>query len=537
MRQTALQAQQIDAEERLVSWDDQQKRMLRHMLEADGLQFLRYFFRLREGAKAIINWHHEVVQYTLDRVLSGEINRLIINLPPGCNKTELAVITFIARGLAINPRSKYIHTSGSQVLVEENSSAIRSIVKMEEYQELWPMPVRSDKGAVKKWFTEQGGGMLARPAGSSILGFRAGRMEPGFHGAFICDDPVTHAEAASKLIRSKINAGFNRNMRSRLAVETVPMVLMMQRIHEEDMTGFLLKGGSGDMWHHLVLPSYIEPGCFDAEYNPKYTHGIPLDPREAMAALRDSPFVNNRAVNNLSTMPDAIPTDAPLWPGKRNREQLKVLEKGDPYVYSAEHQQRPAPLGGGLFKDSFWKFYDVLPPVQLMRIYCDTAQKAGEHNDYSVFQCWAYCPGYGIYLIDQARGKWEAPELEMNLKAFWEKHKPTLHKRMGASEVVIEDKSSGSSLIQSLQRNSHIPVRGLPRNKDKVFRAQGAISYFASGYVYLPKDAPWVYDYMAEFRAFTPLMNHAHDDQIDPTLDAVEDILILATSQYNAAAL
>ncbi len=232
-------------------------------------------------------------------------------------------------------------------------------------------------------------------------------------------------------------------------------------------------------------------------------------------------------------VPSKLILEVPLWPYKHSAIELKTIKVGDPYTYSSQMMQQPSPIGGGMFKDNYWKHYEVLPPdISLMRIYGDTAQKTAERNDYSVFQLWAKSPSKGIFLIDQVRGKWEAPMLESTMVEFWNKHKPTQFKRMGAQLVKIEDKSSGSSLIQSIKKNYFIPVEPIQRNTDKVLRAMGVVSYFASGYIHLPLDVDWMNDYKEEFRKFSPMMNHKHDDQIDPTMDAVEDLLVFEDSLY-----
>jgi len=240
----------------------------------------------------------------------------------------------------------------------------------------------------------------------------------------------------------------------------------------------------------------------------------------------------------ILNMPTSVQVGDPLWPFKHTPEQLRVLEEGDPYTYSSQMQQNPSPMGGGMFKDKYWRYYDVLPPdIYIIRIYGDTAQKTAERNDYSVFQCWAKSATKGVFLVDQCRGKWEAPELESKMVEFWNKHKPTQFKRMGAQQVKVEDKSSGSSLIQSIKRDYMIPIEPIQRNTDKVLRAMGVVKYFASGFIHIPKDAEWLHDYKEEFRKFTPLMTHKHDDQIDPTMDAVEDLIVFEEMGYNEGAL
>ncbi len=268
-------------------WSHNEKRMLKYMLENDGIQFMRYFFKHREGTKMLRNWHHYVIEYVLQAVYECKVNRLIINIAPGYTKTEQAVLNFIARGLALNPRSKYIHASYSADLAQENSSKIKETVQLPEFQELWPMNVRVDTKGKKRWFTEDGGGMMAAAAGGQITGFRAGRMEEGFTGAFVIDDPVKPDDAYSVVKRAAINNRFNNTMRSRLAVETVPMIVIMQRIHEDDLSGYLLKGGSGDTWHHLTIPTLLSEEEINRKYPDEYTPGKRIDINGILQALHN----------------------------------------------------------------------------------------------------------------------------------------------------------------------------------------------------------------------------------------------------------
>lgn len=274
-------------EDELEPWSFNEKRMLKYMLEQDGIQFMRYFFKHREGMKMLRNWHHYLIEYVLQAVYDQKIQRLIVNIAPGYSKTEQVVLNFIARGLALNPRAKFIHASYSGDLAQENSSKIKEMIGSNEFQELWPMNIRVDSKGKKRWFTEVGGGMMAAPAGGQITGFRAGRMEPGFTGAFVIDDPVKPDDAYSAVKRNAINNRFNNTMRSRLAVEEVPMVVIMQRIHEDDLSGYLLKGGSGDVWHHLSIPTHLSEEVLNKPYPDDYTHGIPISLNGILKALKD----------------------------------------------------------------------------------------------------------------------------------------------------------------------------------------------------------------------------------------------------------
>lgn len=213
----------------------------------------------------------------------------------------------------------------------------------------------------------------------------------------------------------------------------------------------------------------------------------------------------------------------PLWPYKHTEEELRNLEKADPYNYAAQYLQEPHKKGGAIFKSEWWKYYTVEPPWIWSAIFGDTALKDKEFNDWSVFQCWGWSEGK-IYLLDQWRGKVEATELKNILISFWKKHKG-LPPRI-CRGCYIEDKASGTQLIQDIRKSGGIPVIPIPRHKSKAERAINLSPWIESGLLYLPQNAEWLYDYKVEFERFSPLMTHKHDDQIDPTLDAIERMLI-----------
>ncbi|HBX3479057.1 TPA: DNA-packaging protein [Klebsiella pneumoniae] len=245
--------------------------------EEDGLYYARYFFKQRTGGKMIVAPHHKVIQKTLDRVIDGEIQRLIINVPPGYTKTELATINMMGRGLALNCRARFMHLSYSHNLALLNSSTARGMIKSQAYQSMWPMALRDDADSKAMWWTEHGGGVYASSAAGQVTGFRAGHMEPGWQGALIIDDPVKPDDAYSEIVRDGVNDRFNETIKSRLAIETTPMIVIMQRIHYHDLSGYLLRGGSGEKWHHLNLPVIIDSSRSYEEIYPENTHAIPID--------------------------------------------------------------------------------------------------------------------------------------------------------------------------------------------------------------------------------------------------------------------
>jgi len=247
--------------------------------ELDPLYFDRYFFKQRFGSKMIVAPHHEVMGDVRQRVLNGEIKRLIINVPPRYTKTEFWSIGLPALGLAINPQSRFLHLSYSQKLALKNSADARAIVRSKDYQDMWPMTTREDTNSKEIWFTDKGGGVVAAPAGGQVTGFGAGLMIPEgqgyqFTGALGLDDPVKPADAYSETIRKGVNDQYNETIASRIAHEDVPIIIVMQRIHYDDLSGYLLRGGSGEEWHHLNLPVIIDS---KQRYPEENTHGIPIE--------------------------------------------------------------------------------------------------------------------------------------------------------------------------------------------------------------------------------------------------------------------
>jgi predicted phage terminase large subunit-like protein len=391
-------------------------------------------------------------------------------MPPRYSKTEMAVVAFIAYGLALNPQARFIHASYSDDLALRNSAAIKDLIQLPQYQIMWPMQIRDDAKAKKQWYTNQQGGLLAVPTGGQITGFGAGRMAPGWQGAFVIDDPIKPEDATSPTLREKINSRFISTIRSRLDKEETPLIVIMQRLHELDLSGFLLQGGSGETWHHLELPVEVQP---DRPYPAEYTHGVPIPAQPPIAEGR------------------------PMWFVKHDTAQIATL-KQNPYDYSTQYDQRPAPLGGSIFKDEWLNYYDYLDteqnlihrldgsttPLWYKHVYADTAMKTAEHNDYSVFQLWGYAQDKRLYLLDQVRGKWEAPELELQFTTFLSKHayRPPTN-MMGVRVVKIEDKASGTGLIQSLRSKAGVAIQDIQRDKDKISRAHGAASTLAEGRV------------------------------------------------------
>lgn len=456
------------------------------------MAFTEAFFQEAQGQAFSIGGHHRVMCRALDRVYAGEIKRLIINVPPGYSKTELAVVNFMARGFAINHGARFIHASYAQALALDNSAKARDVIALEGYQALWPVALRADTSAKGLWRTTAGGHVRAAASGEPITGFRAGRMleegEPWrFTGALIIDDPQKPDDVSSDTTRKFINNRWQNTFKSRLADESVPVIVIMQRLHVDDFVAHLLET-SGEEWHVLKLPVWIDDEC--AQVHPKAVM-IPHD---------------------LSS--------GPLWEKKHDAAQIGILRL-HAQEFASQYMQDPVVSGGNLFKAEWLNEYDDLPRLKWRAIYVDTAQKTKERNDYSVFEHWGAGYDGRAYLIDLARGRFEAPELEATALAFWAKAKGLSAADYGhLRNMVVEDKVSGTGLIQTLSRKA-IPVTALQREKDKYTRALDAVPSVAAGLVSVPKSAPWRPVFDAEYASFP---DGTHDDQIDPFIDAVVEM-------------
>lgn len=472
--------------------------------ERDHLFFSRYFFKHRQGIKFRVNWHHVLIADTVQRVIDGELKNVVINVPPGSSKTELVAINLIARGLAVNPRARFLHISYSDDLALLNSETAREIVGSDEYQALWPLAIADDAKSKKRWNVvvdgKKAGGVYAVSLGGQITGFRAGHMAEGWQGAIIIDDPLKVEDAYSKTNRDKANRKLLSTVKSRKANPDTPIIVIMQRLAEEDPTGFIKSGKVPGDWQFIEIPALITD---------EYVERLP-------ARVREMVEVADRDDDGRFS----------YWPYKEPLDDLLASEKADRYVFSGQYMQRPSPLGGGIIKSANFGRYDVLPELVKRMIFADTAQKTAERNDYSVFQCWGLGKNGRIYLIDQIRGKWEAPELRRRAIDFWNKHLPMgMPHGAALTKMRVEDKASGTGLIQDIRESGGIPIEGIERDRDKLTRVMDVVSYIDSGYVLVPNDAPWVSDFTQECDAFTPDDTHAHDDQIDPMVDAINDLL------------
>lgn len=470
---------------------------IRERCEQDFEFFVRYFFKARKGSRFLFSDHHKQICEELMAVHRGDVTNLIINIGPRFSKTELVVIMFSAWCYVRNPRCEFIHLSYSASLVMENSDSIREILKSHEFRQLWPhITIKDNKDAKGAWATVQGGQFLAAPAGGSVTGFGAGRLDETdkegnytFSGAIIIDDPLKPDDARHDTLREAVNRRWDETIKSRRNSPRTPTIVIMQRIHEKDFTATLL-ADTELKWRHVCMPALLDEG---------------------------------------------LPTQRSLWPDKFSVEQLiamrdKKNDRGDVNpiaraVFRSQYQQRPSSIDGDLIKAEWWKYYaskeEVLERCSFLFFTADTAYTSNSANDPSSLMLWGAERDKRLYLLDRISGWWEFPRLLTKAKEFWDKGQPR------AGRMYVEAKASGLSLVQSLRGQGIAAVAWKPSDykypDDKVGRVNEASWNIFCGDVWLPDPeiAPWVVEVVDQASAFTNDDSHDHDDDVDNITMAV----------------
>ena len=429
------------------------------LARADLHFFTRRMFHARKGAKWLDNWHHKTICDALMRVYRGECTRLVINIPPRYSKTEIAVVNFIAWALGNQPDSEFIHLSYSGTLAVNNSAAARSLVEADEYRTTFPEVILSGHSSAKgDWRTTKGGVVFAQGMGGTVTGFGAGKMgAERFAGAIIIDDPHKADEARSDVVRKGVIEWYRTTVESRPNDPKTPIIVIMQRLHEEDLAGWLLAGGNGETWEHLNIP-----------------------------AIR--------------------PDGSALWPAKHTIDKLRLMERASPYVFAGQYMQRPSPLDGGMFKPDMIAIINAIP-ANVVR-WCRGWDFAGSTDG-----DWTAGPKLGqladgrFVIADVVRLREGPHARDAALRNTADRDGP------GVIQSVPQDPGqAGKSQIHYLARVmvGHA-LHTSPESGDKVTRADGFAAQVNVGNVLMLR-APWNKELTDELRVFP---NGKYDDQVD----------------------
>lgn len=362
--------------------------------------------------------------------------------------------------LGRNPEHRIIACSHTAQLAYDFSRRARN--KLTDPRYPFDVRVADDRGAVQSWDIEgHRGGYVAAGVGGPITGFGANIL--------LIDDPVKSAEEADSVTyRESTWEWWTGTAATRLEPGGA-VVVIGTRWHEDDLIGRLLQSGRWDVLH---LPA------IDADGNA-------------------------------------------LWPERFNVDALQTIrEEIGPRHFTAQYQGDPQPAEGGMFKPGWWQRYREAPALRRVELFVDSAFKEGVANDFSVIATWGETGDGTYYLLDLWRGRVEYPDLIRACHDQWTKQRA----RRGAKSIVIEDKASGQSALQTLGRPYHTESGRLPAlpaiaykvpaGQSKVARAEGVTGLVEAGRVFIPESAPWVSDFVDEHARFP---TGVHDDQVDTT--------------------
>ncbi|AWJ93307.1 terminase (plasmid) [Azospirillum baldaniorum] len=444
-----------------------EKRFAAVQLAREDLYFFsRWMFLQRKGFKWQRAKHHAAICAALTKVFRGGSRRLILNLPPRYSKTEI-VKNFIGWGLGHHPDSEFIYTSYSGRLASASSWDVRGMAQHPAYGEVFPsLALRDDSQAKDEWRTTEGGIVYAVGAGGTITGYGAGKMRPGFGGAILIDDPHKADEARSDVMRQNVIDWFQNTLETRVNGPDTPIILIMQRLHEGDLAGWLLNGGNGERWDHVCLKALQDDGTA-------------------------------------------------LWPEKHDVAELRRMRAAKPYTFAGQYQQQPAPPEGNIFKPDSIKPIEELPAgTRFVRAW-DLAASEDE-GDWTVGAKLGQLPDGRYVIADIVRlqgGPERVEEAIVNTAA---------RDRRSVAVCIPQDPGqAGKSQVRYLTKQlAGHTVKSSPESGDKITRAEPFASQVNVGNV-LMLAAPWNDALIAEMRVFP---NATNDDQVDALSRAFNEL-------------
>ncbi len=460
------------------------------------------------------NWFTDQLDYELDlfysNTMAGRQPRTMIFAPPRHGKSEKFSRRFPAYAFGRNPDLNMIATSYGATLAQKMNRDVQRIIDTDRYSDIFPNTqinskrVRTVNSALRNNDEFE---IIGRTGGYKCAGVGGGITGMGSDIGII-DDPFKDQKSArSATVRESIYNWYCSDFYTRLS-EYSGVLLGHTRWHVDDLAGRLIKEmeNGGESWRIVNFPAVAEHDEWFCMYSDGLTdYGM----REIMCGEKPIERVLLRKKGEA------------LCPQRYSSERLERIRTATMHagVWDSLYQQKPLVKGGDMFKSAWFKYYTFIPQFDYRYVTVDTAQKTGEANDYTVFQHWGVADNKA-YLIDQYRKKLTAPDLRDKAKSFWEKCKGYFSGSLRA--MYVEDKSSGTGLIQELQKVGGIPVIPIPRTKDKVTRAYDAIPWIQSGNVLFPETAIWMLDFEDELTSFAPDDSHLHDDQVDAMMDGIE---------------
>lgn len=474
---------------------DYEKEQQAARLRGSFLLCTQFFYEHVTGRQFVVSVpqgresHHITVARALTQVARLQILREIINLPPGSGKSTFLCM-WIAWCWATYPDANFLYISYSHELAAKHTAFIRSIVSSRLYQYLFDVHIDSQSRAKDSFKTLDGGSIKAFGSGGAITGQDAGLPNlERFSGAVILDDAHKPDEAHSEPMRNRVITNYDETIRQRCRGVNVPIIYIGQRVHEADLTDFFLSGRDVDEWHTTILKGLDDAGNA-------------------------------------------------LYPEMMPKEKLLLLQEKSPYVFASQYQQNPMPAGGALFKTDWFVLLDDEPDCLATFITADTAETDKSWNDATAFSF------FGIYEIETLGRKtgelglhWiDCVELRIEPKdlraAFIDFYANCVRYKTPPSVAAIEKKSTGVTLLSTLQEMRGLQIRQIERNSNSGSKTQRFLNMqpiVASKKVSVTrraKHAPKCIEHMGKITAND---THRNDDIADTLSDGVQLGLIEKT--------
>lgn len=429
------------------------------------------FYEVTGGEKFIDSWHLELMCDTLEQCRKGKIKRLIINVPPRSLKSIIATVGFSSWLLGHDPTEKVISVSYSSELSEKFARDTKLVMNSPWYQRAFHQTrISRDRHTAYDFTTTARGGRFSTSVEGTLTG-RGGNF-------IIIDDPIKPTDIGSENTFSKVNNWYRNTLLSRLNnKETGCIILIMQRLHEDDLSGYLLEKESG--WHHLKIPAIAEE---DETWNLSGGSTISRSKGEV------------------------------ICPAQLSRQTLDEFKRSmGSIVFEGQYQQNPAPMEGAIMKTKWFKFYtqSELPNFEKIIMSWDTASKAKEANAYSACCIFGVTNTKQYYLLEVYRERLELPALFKKIKGFDQKYK---QRYSTAVDLLIEDAASGIQIIQLLKEEGFYCTAIKP-NGDKLSRFKGAAVIAERGDIFVPQtQQSWWAAFENELIRFP---NSKYKDQAD----------------------
>ena len=430
---------------------------------------------LEPATKFVPNWHIDAIAEHLEAMADRQIRRLLINIPPRCMKSLLVSVFFPAWVWTWKPSERFLSASYAQSLAIRDAVKTRRLIASLWYQQRWAHVFRltSDQNEKHRYENDQTGYRIATSVGGAAVG------EGG--DCRILDDPNKPLEVHSETIRESILAWVRETWSTRSNdPRTSTEVIIMQRLHERDVSGYVLAEMGG--YEHLMLPARFDP--------------------------------ERRAVTCLGWSDPRTAPGELLWPARIGEQELATLERAlGSYGSAGQLQQRPSPAEGGIIKIGWFRFWTQRPTRfdEVLQSW-DMAFKDARTSSYVVGQIWGRL-GADLYLLDQYRAQVDflgTVAAVRGLSARWPQ----------AQTKLVEAKANGPAVVSTLQHELGgfiaVPVSG-----SKEARAAAVGPIIEAGNVYLPdmSIAPWINALLAEVQEFP---NGSNDDQVDALTQALD---------------